>query len=35
MKSDFPGAIPEIPVSDINEAGGLLPRRSGFHSGLG
>lgn len=30
MKSDFPGAIPEIPVSDINEAAAYYQDVLGF-----
>ena len=31
MKSDFPGAVPEIPVSDINKAAAYYESNLGFH----
>ena len=30
MKSEFPGAVPEIPVSDINEASAYYEKNLGF-----
>ena len=30
MKSEFPGAVPEIPVSDINKAAAYYQRNLGF-----
>jgi len=32
MKQEFPGAVPEIPVKDINEAAAYYENNLAFHS---